>query len=489
MIRTAPRHPWLPDESRMAVRGRLVVRLKEDAAPPAIPSHQDVVRGLGVPTAGVDGGRVDAVLRRYSPAVRVTRCFSARNAPLRFGRRRHIWDAIEVQTGMSRTLRVQVDPDTPLLPLIESLWELEAVEEVTPHYLCLTPFEAQRANASADGMAADLGWAHRMIRSAEALQHEPGDRALIVAVVDSGVELRHPELDGRLRPGIDTVDLEQEFVARGMKLFGDVAGRDRQPDDEMGHGTAVASIIGARGGRLPLGVAGPVPLLPIRVLASARMTNEGTLTAVGAVPDIDAGVKTAVDLGARVLNLSFGTPGSALREDDPRPHEDVIRYAQARGCVLVAASGNAGDDVPYYPAALDGVIAVGSVGRTGTPSHFSSRGSHVALCAPGEGIPSAALGASIKAQTGTSFAAPFVTAACALLLARANRMSVPVDAQDLRAALVAGARPFEGGQKHIGHGAGILDVPGALRALEERLLELEPALAADTVTPAAMGAH
>src|SRR4029077_12596426 len=106
------------------------------------------------------------------------------------------------------------------------------------------------------------------------------------------------------------------------------------------------------------------------------------LTAIGAVPDIDAGVKAAIDLGARVLNLSFGTPESAIEAGDPLPHTEVIQYGLARGCVFVAASGNTGETLKFYPAALPGVIAVGSVGASGEPSAFSTRGDHVALSAP-----------------------------------------------------------------------------------------------------------
>ena len=127
-------------------------------------------------------------------------------------------------------------------------------------------------------------------------------------------------------------------------------------------------------------------------------------------------VKMAVDLGAKVLNMSFGTDDSALDPLAPKPHAEVVAYAVDRGCVLVAASGNNGERTRYWPAAYPGVIAVGAVGADGRPTAFSTRGDHVALCAPGRTIRSLGL-TGYQHVTGTSFAAPFVAAAAALLVA------------------------------------------------------------------------
>jgi subtilisin family serine protease len=307
-----------------------------------------------------------------------------------------------------------------------------------------------------------------MIGADRALAMEAGDSALIVAIVDSGVSLDHPEFDGRLRPGVDTVDLPGDQVSRGLKLYGDFQGRDRRPMDEMGHGTACASIIGATGRSMPPGLAGAARVLPLRALAGAMLSDQSLPTAVGGIPDIDLAVKMAVDLGARVLNLSFGTPQSALRPEDPVPHVEVVRYALARNCVLVAASGNSGDATDYFPAALPGVLAVGSVGPEGRPSSFTTRGLHVAVCAPGERIHVAGL-QGYGWQSGTSFAAPFVAAACALLLARAARYSSVLSPFNLRRLVMQSATPFARGVDGAGCGAGMLDLPEALRYADDAL--------------------
>jgi subtilisin family serine protease len=168
-------------------------------------------------------------------------------------------------------------------------------------------------------------------------------------------------------------------------------------------------------------------------------------------------------------------------DDEPRPHEDTVRYALARGAILVAASGNKAGHIDYYPAIQRGVIAVGSVDAHGHPSSFMSRGGHVALCAPGEGILGPAV-SGYQRNTGTSFAAPFVTAACALMMARALRYSTPLSAELARRLLVKSAAPFGGGESG-GCGAGILDVPAALAAVDEALLAPDDASSDAERTP------
>jgi subtilisin family serine protease len=203
--------------------------------------------------------------------------------------------------------------------------------------------------------------------------------------------LDHVELRARLRAGYDTVDLSPRDLASGIKPVGDWQGKDTEADDFVGHGTSCAGIIGAKGERIPPGLAGDCSLLPIRVLGAAQVPYKGDPIGIGAISNIDAGLKRAIDLGAKVLNMSFGTPESALDEHDPPSHADVVRYGLARGCVMIAASGNSGGTQRFLTAALDGVIAVCSVGPNGKPSAFTTRGDHVALSAPGEKIVSTGL--------------------------------------------------------------------------------------------------
>jgi subtilisin family serine protease len=225
-----------------------------------------------------------------------------------------------------------------------------------------------------------------------------------------------------------------------------------------------AGIIGALGQQIPPGLAGESQLVPVRVLGAASMPGRAQPVGIGAIADIDAGLKMAVDLGAKVLNLSFGTPDGMLDPAAPKPHADVVRYALARGAILVAASGNSGREERYWPAAFDGVIAVGSVDAAGRRSAFTTSGPHVAICAPGERVVTTSL-AGYQLATGTSFAAPFVAAVAALLVARAERRSQPIDGTLVRSVLCAGAAPFA--ESIAGYGSGVLDAYAALRALDQ----------------------
>lgn len=462
-VQVAPRLPWRPEETRRICRGRVVVRLRDERG--HVPHAGDVAAGALSAALRLDVDPVDQAVAARSPAMRVTRTFHAARNLRNVGRRHEGFDELETELGLSRTYRIDVAPDTGLVELCAALSDLDAVEVASPVYLADCPFHEPRSEA-APRAARDLGdWGHERVGSAVALALEPGDPAVIVAVIDSGVATDHVELRGRCRPGADLVDIPEAEVSRGIKLLGDYTRRDRFPDDLQGHGTGCAAILAARGIRLPRGCAGASPILPMRALAAAQLAGHARPTALGTLPDIDAAVKLAVDLGARVLNLSFGTPESALREGDPVPHVEVIEYALARGCVLIAASGNSGDPTRYLPAALPGVIAVGAIGADDCPARFTTRGDHVALSAPGVAIRTAGLD-GIAVQNGTSFAAPFVTGAAALLIAHGARRLVPLSPFAVRDLLMRSARPFASGAEAGGCGAGILDIPAALRAAE-----------------------
>jgi subtilisin family serine protease len=138
-----------------------------------------------------------------------------------------------------------------------------------------------------------------------------------------------------------------------------------------------------------------------------------------------------------------------------------------RGCIVIAASGNSGREEKFYPAALDGVIAVGAVDDEGRPTSFTTRGDHVDLSAPGERVASAGL-ADYQLVTGTSFAAPFVAATVALMMSRALRRACPLDAPTVSRLLKESAQPWPAGEG-AGCGAGILDAHAALRKVEEHI--------------------
>jgi len=256
-----------------------------------------------------------------------------------------------------------------------------------------------------------------------------GSDDLILAVLDSGVDLDHPDLAGRLLPGWDVVN------------------GDSVPADDQGHGTMVAGIAGATTNN-GIGIAGGAwkgKILPVKVLDS-----NGSATDF----DISYGIKWAVDRGADVINLSLGGPGASSIL------QNAIDYATARGVVVVAAAGNDHSSEPNYPAAANGVIAVGATDSTGKLASFSNFGSWIDLTAPGVNLTTTTLGsgATYGRGNGTSFSAPLVAAA-ALLLRSADPSASPATITDrLRLSAVdLGAPGFDST-----YGAGWLAADAAL---------------------------
>lgn len=448
-----------------AVPGRLLLTLKLGEMPEHVPGLRACTQ-YGTPIAEfVDRGVVDRLLRHHGGAFRVARLHSARSprTPRRLlGARR--FDDVEQISGVARVLRVQVRDVAGLPALLQALAELPIVERVGADQLCQAPFDQP-----GDGQphAASAWWARDAIHLPQALAFEPGDPAVVIGLADTGVAIDHEELAARLRAGFDSVDLDPAAVG-GLTLVGDYRHRGEHPQDEVGHGSGCAGILLARGRDMPPGGAGACGLTPVRVLGAALGPGDKRI-GIGALDNIDAGMKRLIDLGVKVINMSFGTAESTLSADAPRPHEEIIRYALARGVILVAASGNSGLTERYYPAAHDDVIAVGAVDRQLRPASFSTRGDHVALCAPGRDILTCGL-RGYQSASGTSFAAPFAAAVCALLAARAQRRAWPLSSADARQVLIDSARPFASAGV-TGCGGGVLDAMAALQALDRRIDE------------------
>jgi len=460
--------PWAPTGTRVyCVPGMLLLKLRLGEAPEDIPARNDVRDGAAEAATELDGGALDRVLRMEGGGARVVRLHTAAANIARVGRRNCNYSSDEQISGVARTFIVRTDPRASLGDLTQRLASVSTVDWVSPNYLAATPCDAPLRVPGNDSELVDdaeMWEPWRMIRAPQALAYEPGDSAVIVGVVDSGVARTHREFVRPFRQGYDTVQLGQADIGPGVELLGDRATPDHDPVDEyVGHGSACAAIIGAEGFDMPPGLAGDAQLLPMRALGAVRAPGRTAPIGMGSIADLDAAVKLAIDLGARVLNLSFGTDDAQLTPGLPKPHADVIAYGAQRGCVFVAASGNSGQEAIYWPAAYPEVIAVGAVGTNFRPTSFSTRGEHVALCAPGERIFTAALDGYQRA-TGTSFAAPFVTATAALMIARAERRAFPIEPQLVKHILMATSRAFS--EPVPLHGAGILDAAAAVAAID-----------------------
>ena len=217
-----------------------------------------------------------------------------------------------------------------------------------------------------------------------------GSPNVLIAVVDTGVYARHPDLAGNVVAGTDLVN------------------GDNNASDDEGHGTHTAGIIAAIGNNR-IGVTGMCwrcHILPVKAL-----DNQGS----GSASTVASGVRYAVDHGARVINLSLGGT------DDSRLLHDAIIYATNHGALVVAAAGNeaqAGNPIEY-PASYPEVMSVAATDQNDQHASFSNYNSHVSVAAPGVNIGSttwtAANPTAYSADSGTSEAAPFVSGLAGLL--------------------------------------------------------------------------
>lgn len=280
-----------------------------------------------------------------------------------------------------------------------------------------------------------------------------GDVRPLVAVVDTGVDLKHPELQHALEKNSKECDSNDPTVdSDGNGFPGDCMGWNftaplksaeaRNPQDLAGHGTHLAGAIAAK--RDDKGITGLVPglrILAVKVLNDGETESADDGTRLPMSDRLARGIIYAVDRGADVVNLSLGWPRS-LETDYLR---QAVAYALQKGVLLVAAAGNNNSAEPIFPCAIDGVVCVGATNADGAWAGFSNYGSHVDILAPGVGIlstyptdldPELFNVPGYEIKNGTSQAAPYITAALALLKARAPELS----SEQLIAKLVTSTR-------------------------------------------------
>jgi subtilisin family serine protease len=465
-----PLLPWAHRSGAYSLPTSLLVRLKLGEVPERVPAAMDVRRRVQEPARSLGHGAFDRVASAFGADIRISRLHAAARALRNVGARHLDYGEDEELSGVARVLRVDVTPGTHVGSMAVSLMQLDIVESAIPNYVTTIgldrpkPFDPPGRGDDPDG------WAERdLVNARRALAYVGDDGDVIVGVVDSGVTQTHPELGSRVRRGYDTVQLGRGELAGGIALLGDNEGADTNPLDRyVGHGTGCAGIIGGEGVGMPPGLGGACRILPIRSLGAARFPGRNTAVGVGALSDLDMGLVLAAQLGAQVINCSFGTEDEALEPGAPKPHSEAVAFATGRGCTLVVASGNSGDGRVYWPAADPRVIAVGSVSLDRSVSSFSTSGDHVALCAPGERIRTAALEGEYQNATGTSFAAPFVSGAAALLIARAQARSAALDPATIKA-LIMDSATLHRPDVPPGNGAGVLDAARALELLDEAL--------------------
>ena len=234
----------------------------------------------------------------------------------------------------------------------------------------------------------DMDWPQqdglRLVGFPKAWDVTQGSSKIVVAVIDTGVDPKHPDLHGALVPGWDFI------------------GNDADPSDDHGHGTAVAGVIDARANN-HVGGAGSCwrcLVMPIKVLDS-KGSGDDTVIA--------AGIVWATDHGARVINLSLGGPGSSVEL------ANALAYASAKSVIIVAAAGNAGVTTQFFPAADPHAVSVAATTTGDQRYSWSNFGSWVSLAAPGCNV-ATILGGGYGTFCGTSSATPLVSGLAALEL-------------------------------------------------------------------------
>jgi thermitase len=362
-----------------------------------------------------------------------------------------------VRSGFDRIFRLILQERSEIpRDLIEDLRLLPVVENVESGTITATEIPDARATSLSRTTGED---SRRAILLDEAHLLTRGVPEVVVAVLDTGVSLSHPELKDAVLPGFDFVNI----LEGAEEFIGDHLDADTVPEDEAGHGSHVSGIIAGRGVSMPGGVAPRCRILPVRVLGTIE--KDGRRFGAGIIENINNGVKWAVDQGADVINMSLGVrhSGGGL------PHEEVVAYARRKGVTIVAASGNDGKPNYYYPGALPGVVTVGAVDPDGRVAPFSTYHPRVTLVAPGTDIYSSFLGDRYAFASGTSQASPFAAGVVALLKSmgreRGRRLSEAEILDVLRSTSDRIGKEFRDPKG----GYGRLNARDALRYLEDRL--------------------
>lgn len=215
-----------------------------------------------------------------------------------------------------------------------------------------------------------------------------------VAIIDTGIDKDHPDLDGNLVDGVNFVKIRGKTIAD-------------QWDDDNGHGTHCAGIVAAVDNEI-----GVIGVAPEAYLYGVKVLDRG---GSGYVSDVILGIEWSIEKEMDVISMSLSTTS------DVQSLHDACDDAEAAGIVVVAAAGNSGDTDPdsdvLYPAKYDSVIAVAATDYTDTRASWSSVGPEVELAAPGVAIYSTWKGGEYETKSGTSMACPHVAGTAALVLA------------------------------------------------------------------------
>jgi thermitase len=302
----------------------------------------------------------------------------------------------------------------------KALQKQPGVEHVDYNYLRLPYYEADDPRFQSGKQ-----WALTRIDAPDAWNRTLGN-GVRVAVVDTGIDGDHPDLESKIAAQKDLVD--NDNVAQ---------------DDAEGHGTHVAGTVGAAtdNGK---GVAAACPGCKLLVARSGD-------SEVFFDSDVVQGIYWSVENRARAINLSLGAPGES------RILKHAVDYAWEHGVVVVAAAGNSNRSTPEYPAAYGHVISVSATDKSNGKARFSNYGTTVDVAAPGVEILSTVPGGGYGRKMGTSMASPHVAAVAGLLAAQDR------SAPEIRRRIQRTATDLGAGGKDNEFGWGLINADRAVR--------------------------
>jgi subtilisin family serine protease len=388
--------------------------------------------------------------------------------------------AAELERAPSLGLRrIDLPPGVSVQQAVERYSALHWVVKAEPNY-------RTRADVvPADTFYGSQAWYYNLIRGPQAWDLETGDPNVILAVIDSGIDLSHPDLNDNLwtNPGedIDGVDDDGNTIVDDLygAAFvsnpspGCVSPPEGDPDDDSGHGTLVAGIAGAEAnnGSGVAGTAWDVSLMAVKALDCGPSGTPG-----GTTFDAAQAIDYAAAHGADIINMSLSIPiqrdggGDCIQPSENAVLASAVQQAQQTyGVTVIAAAGNDGCPYTAYPAATEEVIAVGASGGISSPgskASFSNWGSGVDIAAPGVDICSTAWSPAggpgyACGLGGTSFASPIAAGLAALILAQTPALTY----DQIRTVLqdTASNLPDNGAFNWDGHGR--LDMRRAVEAV------------------------
>ena len=286
-----------------------------------------------------------------------------------------------------------------------------------------------------------------------------------VAVLDSGLDISHPDLAGiRISP-------------YSKNCLGDGTHTDAYYRDQLGHGSFVISQIAAvtDNGKGLAAVASGAEIMMLRVLAaktSQRFMQDAAYdSGSGTVSTVSNAIRYAADNGADVINISLGikSESTALKE--------AVAHAVGKGVIVVASAGNLGSSIPYYPAGCAGVIGVGSVSRTAdgyVRSYFSQYNDTIDVVAPGGSVYGVQIYPSetgvwytdaedtYRTDSGTSYASPVVAGLAAI----ARQIDPTLDGEGFLSLLASTATDLGEAGKDVSFGYGLVDAAALLKAMQ-----------------------